>query len=151
MITMTTTTLGALLERKGRQLYSVAPDATVYEAIALMSEKSIGAVLVLEGQKLRGILSERDYTRKVILQGRASKETHVEEIMTREVVVAPPDITVEDAMRLMTGNRIRHLPVMEGDGVSGIVSIGDLVKWVISTQEETITHLRHYIAGGYMA
>lgn len=151
MITMTTTTLGALLERKGRQLYSVAPDATVYEAIALMSEKGIGAVLVIEGQKLRGILSERDYTRKVILQGRASKETHVEEIMTREVVVAPPDITVEDAMRLMTGNRIRHLPVMEGDGVSGIVSIGDLVKWVISTQEETITHLRHYIAGGYMA
>lgn len=151
MITMTTTTLGALLERKGRQIHSVTPAATVLDAIALMSEKSIGAVLVIEGQKLHGIMSERDYTRKVILQGRSSKDTCVEEIMTREVVVAPPEMTVEDAMRLMTGNRIRHLPVSAGGDIIGIVSIGDLVKWVISTQEETITHLRHYIAGGYMA
>lgn len=105
----------------------------------------------MDGRRLVGVVSERDYTRKVILQGRSSRETRVDEIMTREVVAAPPEMAVEDAMRHMTRHHIRHLPVVADDHVVGVVSIGDLVKWTISAQEETITQLRHYIAGDYMA
>lgn len=144
-------TLGTLLERKGREIYVIGPSETVYDAISRMSEKGVGALLVMDGARLLGIVSERDYTRKVILQGRASKETRVDEIMTRDLVVAPQVMNVDDAMRHMTQARVRHLPVMAGDTVAGVVSIGDLVKWMISAQEETITQLRHYIAGDYMA
>lgn len=144
-------TLGTLLDRKGREIYAIGPSETVYEAISRMSERGVGALLVMDGGRLLGIVSERDYTRKVILQGRASKETRVEEIMTRELVVAPQEMNVDDAMRHMTQARVRHLPVMAGDSIAGVVSIGDLVKWMISAQEETIVHLRHYIAGDYMA
>jgi CBS domain-containing protein len=129
----------------------VPPHTTVYDSIALMSEKSVGALLVLDGRRLAGIVSERDYMRKIILQGRASKDTPVEEIMTREVITAPPNLSIEEAMRLMTENRIRHLPVVSEDEVVGVVSIGDLVKAVISAHEETIAHLHHFIGGGYMA
>ncbi|MCL4797406.1 MAG: CBS domain-containing protein [Bryobacteraceae bacterium] len=151
MTTASQTTLGALLDRKGRDVFGISPQATVYDAIALMSDKSVGALLVMDGPRLLGIVSERDYTRKVILQGRSSKETRVNEIMTRDLVVAPQSMVVEEAMRHMTKSRVRHLPVMAGDEVAGVVSIGDLVKWMISAQEETITQLRHYIAGDYMA
>lgn len=151
MTTASQTTLGSLLDRKGREIFAIAPRATVYEAIAAMSEKGVGALLVMEGARLAGIVSERDYTRKVILQGRSSKETRVDEIMTRDVVVAPPDTTAGDAMRQMSHSRVRHLPVVDGDRVVGVLSMGDLVKWLISAQEETITQLRHYIAGDYMA
>lgn len=151
MTTASQTTLGSLLDRKGHDIYAISPRATVYDAIAAMSDKGVGALLVMDGGRLTGIVSERDYTRKVILQGRSSKETLVEEIMTRDVVVAPPEMMVEDAMRHMTSARVRHLPVLAGDTVLGVVSIGDLVKWMISAQEETITQLRHYIAGDYMA
>jgi CBS domain-containing protein len=151
MTTANQATLGSLLDRKGRDIFAIAPRATVYEAIALMSEKGVGALLVMDGPRLLGIVSERDYTRKVILQGRSSKETEVGEIMTRELVVAPQEMAVDDAMRHMTNARVRHLPVLSGETVAGVVSIGDLVKWMISAQEETITQLRHYIAGDYMA
>lgn len=150
MTTASQTTLGALLDRKGREVYTITPQATVYEAIARMSEKGVGALLVMDGARLLGIVSERDYTRKVILQGRSSKETRVEEIMTRELVVAPQSMVVDEAMRHMSQARVRHLPVMAGDQVAGVVSIGDLVKWMISAQEETIIQLHHYIAGNYM-
>lgn len=151
MTTASQTTLGALLDRKGREIFAISPRATVYEAIAAMSAKGVGALLVMDGSRLVGIVSERDYTRKVILQGRSSKETRVDEIMTRDVVVAPPETMVDDAMRQMSQSRIRHLPVVAGDTVVGVLSMGDLVKWMISAQEETITQLRHYIAGDYMA
>ena len=151
MTTASQTTLGSLLDRKGREIFAIPPRATVYEAIAAMSEKGVGALLVMDGSRLFGIVSERDYTRKVILQGRSSKETRVDEVMTREVVVAPPETLVSDAMRQMSQSRIRHLPVVAGDTVVGVLSMGDLVKWMISAQEETITQLRHYIDGGYMA
>jgi CBS domain-containing protein len=141
--------IGALLRGKGGEVYSIGPSATVYEAIALMADKGVGALLVLDGGRLAGIVSERDYTRKVILKGRSSKEELVHEIMTREVVTCTPEQTVEEAMRLMTEQRIRHLPVVDGDRVAGVVSIGDLVKWTISAQEETIAHLTHYISGRY--
>ena len=143
--------LGALLGAKGNAIFAIGPRATVYEAVAMMAEKGVGALLVMEDERLLGILSERDYTRKVILQGRHSKETRVEEIMTPRVITTTAEETVEGAMRVMTENRIRHLPVMDGARVTGVLSVGDLVKWVISAQEETIAHLRHYISGGYMS
>lgn len=142
--------IGALLDAKGDAVHTISPGATVYDAIAQMADHGVGALLVMEGSHLLGILSERDYTRKVILQGRSSREALVEEIMTQRVLTATPHETVEDAMRTMTENRVRHLPVMDGTRVIGIVSLGDLVKWIISAHEETIAHLRHYIAGGYM-
>jgi CBS domain-containing protein len=138
-----------LLGAKGGEVFSIRPRATVFEAIAAMADKGVGALLVLDGDRLAGIVSERDYTRKVILKGRSSKEELVEEIMTRDVVTCSPDETVEEAMRLMTDRRIRHLPVVDGARVAGVVSIGDLVKWTISAQEETIAHLTNYIAGRY--
>jgi len=142
-------TLDSVLRFKGRQVWSIAPKATVYEAIARMSEKSVGALLVLSEGRLAGIISERDYARKVILKDRSSKETQVWEIMTDRVTSASPGDTVEECMRLMTEHRIRHLPVLDGDKVVGIVSIGDLVNWTITAHEETIGHLQGYIEGRY--
>jgi len=144
-----TTKIRAILEAKGGEVYAISPKATVYEAIAMMADKGVGALLVMEGQKLAGIISERDYTRKVILKGRSSREALVEEIMTRDVVTASPEITVAEGMRLMTDHRIRHLPLVSEGRVVGVVSIGDLVKAIISEQEETIAHLTNYITGRY--
>ena len=145
-----TTKIGSLLDQKGREVYAVAPGDTVYHAIAVMADKGVGALLVMEGERLVGIISERDYTRKVILKGRSSREAHVEEIMTRDVVTGSPEMTIEEGMRLMTERHIRHLPILEEGRVAGMVSIGDLVKWIIAEQEETITHLANYIgSGGY--
>jgi CBS domain-containing protein len=142
-------TIDSVLRFKGRQVWSISPAATVYEAIERMSEKGVGALVVLSEGRLAGIISERDYARKVILKDRSSKRTEVREIMTSPVITAHPDNTVEDCMRMMTENRIRHLPVVEGEQVLGVVSIGDLVNWTITAHEETIGQLQNYIAGRY--
>jgi CBS domain-containing protein len=139
--------IASILRHKGSDVWSISPKASVYEAIALMAGKSVGAVLVMDGAALVGILSERDYARKVILQGRSSKDTQVGDIMTTPVIVVSPGHTVHQCMELVTANRIRHLPVVEGDKVVGIVSIGDLVRKIVATHEETINHLHEYIVG----
>lgn len=136
-----------LLDTKGHDVWSVAPDTPVYEALELMAERNCGAVLVLAGDKLRGIMSERDYARKVILKGKASKDTPVKEIMSTDVVYVRPDQTIEECMALMTDKRIRHLPVMEDQKLVGLISIGDVVKAVISEQEFIIHQLENYITG----
>jgi CBS domain-containing protein len=142
-------TIESVLKLKGRQVLSVAPTATVYEAIEKMSEKSVGSLLVMSEGQLAGILSERDYARKVILKDRSSKQTQVREIMTTPVITVTPRDTVEECMRTMTENRIRHLPVVDRDRVVGVISIGDMVNWIITAHEETIGHLQSYIAGQY--
>ena len=142
-------TIESVLKQKRDQVWAVAPDAMVYEAIRIMSDRGVGALLVMWEGKLEGIISERDYARKVILKDRSSKHTQVREIMSRELVTVTPQHTVEDGMRLMSQHRIRHLPVKEGDRVVGIVSIGDLVRWTLSAHEEAIEHLEGYIAGKY--
>jgi CBS domain-containing protein len=139
----------SLLKVKGDSVWSVNPWESVYEAIAAMSERQVGALPVMEGGRLVGIISERDYARRVILKGRSSKETQVAEIMTTPVVSVIPEATVEGCMRIMTVNRVRHLPVVEDGRVVGIVSIGDLVNWIISAQADAIDHLSSYIAGKY--
>lgn len=136
-----------LLRDKGTT-WSISPDASVYDAISMMAEKNIGALLVTEEERLIGMVSERDYARKVILAGRLSKETRVSDVMSTRVVFADPDETVEECMALMTDKRIRHLPVMEDGELLGIVSIGDLVKAVIAEQQFMIEQLEHYITGG---
>ncbi len=140
-----------ILKNKGSQVWSLAPDATVYEAIVLMSKKNIGALLVVSEGKLVGIISERDYARKVILQGKSSIETLVGEIMTTSVIAVTPGHTVDECMQIMTSNHIRHLPVLEGEKLVGAISLGDLVKAVISTQAQTIQQLGNYITGKYPA
>src|SRR3974390_1060626 len=142
-------TIGMVLKEKSRDIWSLDPEALVYDAVEMMANKSVGALLVISNSKLVGIISERDYARKVILQERSSKQTRVKEIMTSPVIVVRPDHTVEDCMRLMTKNRIRHLPVAENEKILGFGWIGDLAKWVVSAQAETIHQLQHYIAGGY--
>jgi len=142
-------TISAILSYKNPQIWSVSPDATVFDAIQLMSDKNVGALLVMSESKLIGLISERDYTRKVALKGRSSKETAVREILSNPVICATPCSTVEECMRLMTVNRVRHLPVLDGDTVLGIVSIGDLVNWIISAQSLTINQLENYISGQY--
>ena len=141
-------TVKQLLEAKGHQIWSIAPDATVFDAIHRMAEKEVGALLVMEGTALVGIISERDYARKIILQGKASQATHVQEIMTSRVICARLDQRVEECMALMTEKRIRHLPVLGSDAeVVGIISIGDLVKAIIAEQQFVIAQLEHYISG----
>ena len=142
-------TVNSVLRRKGRKALSVAPGASVYEAIALMAENSVGALLVVGDGMLVGILSERDYARKVVLQSRSSKDMLVADIMSSPVVTVTPGHTVEECMRLMTDKRIRHLPVVEGTSIVGIVSIGDLVRSVITVQGEIIEQLQQYINGPY--
>jgi CBS domain-containing protein len=139
------TTLGQLLKQKGHDVHAVEPGASVIDAIRAMAEHGVGALLVMEKQRLVGIVSERDYARKVILKGRSSANTAVRDIMTAEVLSLSPDHSVDDAMRLMTDHRIRHLPVLRGSTVEGVVSIGDLVKCVIDEQRHTIEELQHYI------
>jgi CBS domain-containing protein len=140
-------TVKQLLESKGHDVWSVDPDTSVLDAIKKMADKAVGALLVLDHDKPVGMVSERDYARKVILQGRSSEETPVKEIMTTRVVCARPDLSVEECMAIMTDKRIRHLPVMEGDQVLGMISIGDLVKAIIAEQQFIIEQLERYIAG----
>jgi CBS domain-containing protein len=139
--------ISSLLHQKTSVLWSVTPDTTVFDAIRLMAEKNIGALPVLAAERLVGVFTERDYTRKVALMGKTSKETRVREVIAREILTVTPDDSVEDCMRLMTENRVRHLPVVEGTNVVGIVSIGDLVNWIISAQNAAIEQMEQYIAG----
>ena len=142
-------TVRSILDSKGHDIVSISPDATVYEAIAEMAHTGVGALMVLSGRELVGIISERDYARKVILEGRSSKETLVRHIMTSSLITVTPSYTVDECMRIMTDRRIRHLPVMEGCELQGVVSIGDLVKTIISSQAYTIDQLHTYIAAEY--
>jgi CBS domain-containing protein len=139
------TTVRHLLDRKGRGIFSIGPEDPVLEAIRLMAERHVGALLVMRGTELAGIVSERDYARKVILRGRSSADTPVSQIMTSPVTTVSVDHTVQECMELMTERRIRHLPVVEGERVLGVVSIGDLVKAVIEEQQHTIEQLESYI------
>ena len=138
-----------LLDQKGHAVWSILPDATVYQAIQEMSDKQVGALIVLSGGQLAGIVSERDYARKVILKGRNSHYTKVREIMTSPVMYVTPGQTIDECMQLMTSRRIRHLPVLENDQVIGVLSIGDFVNWVVRSQQQTIDHLKNYINGSY--
>ncbi len=139
--------IGSLLGNKGSQVWSLTPSASVYDAIVMMAEKQVGALPILDGNTLVGMVSERDYARKIILQGRSSKDTPVTEIMSSPVITVTPSHTVEECMHLVTEKRIRHLPVVEGGRIVGMVSIGDLVNWTITAQKETISHLEAYISG----
>jgi CBS domain-containing protein len=137
-----------LLRHKGRDVWSLSPDATVYEAIDQMAQKGVGALLVMQGEDLVGIVSERDYARKVILMGKSSKETRVREIMSNPVICARPDLTIEETMSLMNQKRVRHLPVVVGEKVVGVISIGDVVRGIIDDKEFHIQELTKYITGG---
>ena len=143
------TTIAQLLNTKGDQIWSVEPKATIFEALEIMSEKEIGALLVMEDGKLTGIFSERDYARKVILKGKSSKETQVGELMTKKVFYIDSQKTINDCMAMMTAKRIRHVPVIEDNQMVGIVTIGDVVNQIISEQEVTINHLENYITGNH--
>ena len=144
-------TVSAILHNKGITLWSIAPEATVFDAIKLMAHKNVGALLVMDGEKLVGVVTERDYTRKIALQGKSSRDTRVREVIAADVVTVTPADTVEDCMRRMTENRVRHLPVVANGQAIGIVSIGDLVNWIISTQGAEIEQMERYIAGGVAA
>ena len=136
-----------LLDAKGRHIVSIGPDASVFDAIKLMADKVVGSLIVMEGDSMLGIVTERDYARKVILKGRASESTRVAEIMTGEVLTTSSATTVRECMALMTDKRIRHLPVVDDDRVIGMISIGDLVQAIISEQQEEISQLEQYISG----
>lgn len=138
-----------VLKLKGSDVWWVPPTASVYEALGIMSEKEIGALVVISGGKLSGVVSERDYARKVVLLGKSSKHTLVGEIMATPVIFVSPSHTVDECMRIITAHRVRHLPVVEADKVIGVISIGDLVNWIITTQQEAINHLEAYITGKY--
>lgn len=136
-----------LLDAKGRDVLSIAPGATVLDAVKLMAEKGVGALVVMEGEQLLGIVSERDYARKVILKGRASDDTPVRDIMSEDLATTSSDSTVQQCMSLVTDRRIRHLPVVDDGRVTGVISIGDLVKAIIEDQQEEIEQLGQYISG----
>jgi CBS domain-containing protein len=140
-------TVGDILDAKGSEIYSISPDATVYDALSRMAEKNVGAMLVFEGSDLVGLISERDYSRKTILKGRFSKETAVREIMTTELISVHPDEDIEECMELFTNKHVRHLPVVEEGKVVGLVSIGDIVKNIIDYKEFIIEELENYIKG----
>ena len=135
-----------ILDAKGSQVWTVGSESTVYDALSKMAEKEVGALVVIDGERVVGVLSERDYARKVILQGRSSLKTQVGEIMTRRVAVTHPDAAVDECMALMTDKRIRHLPVFDGERLAGLVSIGDLVKAIIAEQKFQIEQLERYIS-----
>jgi len=140
----------SVLDQKGWGAYSVEPGQTVLEAIEKMAQEGVGALVVVEDEMLVGMFSERDYARKVILEGRTSRDSLVRDIMTADVITVTPDESVDRCMHLMTEQHIRHLPVMVGTRVAAMISQGDLVKWIISRQSETIEQLQHYISGGYL-
>jgi CBS domain-containing protein len=141
-------TVKDILQTKGHDVLSITPDATVYEALKIMADKNVGALVVLNGEAVAGLLSERDYARKVILHGKSSKEMQVREIMTAKVYYMRPEQTLQDCMAQMTDKRVRHLPVLEGTRLVGIISIGDVVKEIIADHESTIKLLENYITGG---
>ena len=138
--------VSGILEAKGNHIYSVSGESTVYDAVKLMGEKNIGALMVMEGEKLNGILSERDYARKIVLKGLSSRETLVKDIMTERVITITTEDSIEKCMELMSTKHFRHLPVMEKDKVIGLISIGDVVNAIIASQKETIAHLQQYIS-----
>jgi len=140
-------TVSNILKTKGNITFSITPDTAVYNALEVMVEKNVSALLVVKNEKLVGIFTERDYARKVILKGKASRETLIEEIMTEDLITVSPDSTIDDCMRLMTSKFIRHLPVVEDGNLVGIISIGDLVKYVIEEQKFIIQNMEHYITG----
>ncbi len=142
-------TIQEILDAKGTQVYSLPPEALVFEAIQMMADRGVGALLVMQDEELVGIVSERDYARKVILKGKSSKETMAKEIMSSPVHFITADCSVDEAMSVMTRKRVRHLPVMSGDQVVGVISIGDLVRSIINAQAATIEHLHAYITGQY--
>ncbi|MGB7924507.1 MAG: CBS domain-containing protein [Pyrinomonadaceae bacterium] len=137
-----------ILQTKGTDVLTIKPDATVYEALTIMADRNVGALIVLDGETVAGILSERDYARKVILHGKSSREIQVSEIMTARVYYVHPDQNVQDCMAQMTDKHVRHLPVIDQEKLVGIISIGDVVKTIMADQEDTIKLLEHYITGG---
>ncbi len=148
----TTITVGQVLKSKGYGFHGIGPDATAYDALELMEQKNVGALLVVEAGALLGVFSERDYARKVILKGRSSKTTTVRDIMSGQPIAVQPDLPLQECMVLMTRNRVRHLPVVNNGVIMGVISIGDAVNAIISEQESTIEELEEYIAGtGYRA
>jgi CBS domain-containing protein len=144
----TSVPISSLLHHKGSALWTVSPETTVFDAIQLMADKNIGALPVVAHGVLIGVFTERDYTRKIALQGKTSKQTLVKEILSCEIITVAPDESIEECMRLMTEKRVRHLPVLQGEELVGIISIGDLVNWIISAQDATIAQMEQYIAGG---
>jgi CBS domain-containing protein len=143
----TNVSIDTILHHKKAEVWTIAPGATVFEAIQLLAQKNIGALPVVEGDRVIGMFSERDYTRKVALAGKTSQKTLVREIITADVITATPHCTVEECMRLMTEKRIRHLPILDGGKLTGVISIGDLVNWIISAQSATINQMESYLAG----
>jgi CBS domain-containing protein len=142
-------TVRDILQQKGRAVWTTSPQSTVYEAIGLMGEKNIGALVVVEGSEVVGVLSERDYSRKVVLQGRTSRDTLVGDILSRPAITVSCGDSIETCMQIMTSRRIRHLPVVDDDRLMGLVSMGDMVKWVMQSQRHTILQLQGYISGEY--
>ena len=142
-------TINEILNTKGTQVWTISPEATVFDALELMSEKNVGALLVMEGGRLAGVISERDYSRKIVLVGKNSRTTPVRDILTSVVISVTTKHTVQECMELMTTRRVRHLPVLDDKHVVGIVSIGDLVNWIISAQRTAIDQMQNYISGQY--